>query len=847
MTVILRSPYWLALIPVVLLVIGWAFVTRRSALPRAALALRAMILISVIGALADPIRPGTAGPSPLLVLVDQSSSVTPEVRAAAWQTATQIAAQRGGAPTTLAAIGRDTVVATDDQQPQVAADGTDLAAALRLAQGFTQQGGQVLLLSDGAATTPGVAEAAQALGARGVHVSVLPLVDDLQLDARVADISLPAGLRAGQNFRGAVTIESTSATEATLVIALNDQPINETQVSLEAGSTIFPLPGSVPDPGVQRFRVELRLDDAHPENNVLDTTALVGPAPRVLVIERAPDSAAGLRDALEQQGVQSEALRPADLPSRLSDLRRFDAIVLQDVPATSLSLDQQSTIREFVRSMGHGLLALGGSNSYSLGGYKGTPLEEALPVKMETPPRRERQQVALLLIVDRSASMFSTDPAGSKLELAKGAALAATQVLVPDDRVGVLSFDTSTEWTVPFTRIGEGLALTEIQDRIAALHYGGGTDIYQALGVGLPDLARQDVTVRHAVLLTDGRSFTADADDYDRLVQAARDQGITLSTIAIGDDADTVLLEQLANKGGGRYHFAADPQELPRLTLLETEIAREDPRIEGAFQPQPVGGHPIVRGFVPRQLPNLDGYVAVTPKPEAETVLRSPEQDPIVTAWQYGLGRSVAWTSDSGETWGRAWQQWPESALFWTQMLSYTFPDPSQGPLTLRIDQATGDSDAPPRIVAEALDDDGAPLDLADVGARVRNPDGSEQTLRLKQVAPGRYEAPLAAAADGAYSLGVALRKNDQQLEASAGWAKPYAAEFALQPDRALLERVATISGGQVLQSAADAAAAVQAEAPRPTQAYWPWLVGLALLLWPLEIAIRRGWLVRRR
>lgn len=849
MTIIFRSPYWLLLIPLVLAVIGWALITRRTMLPRAALGLRALIMIAMLGALADPIRPGTAGPAPLLVLVDQSASVTPAVREAAWTTATQIAEQRGDAPTTLAAIGRDVVVVPDGAQPEVEADGSDLAAALRLAQGFTEQagqGGQVLLLSDGAATAPGVDEAAQALAARGFKVNVLPLVDDLQLDARVAAISLPAGLRAGQGFRGAVTVESTSAAEATLVISLNDQPLNETQVSLQAGRTSFPLPGSVPDPGVQRFRVELRLNDAHVENNVLDTTVLVGPAPRVLVVERTPDNAAGLRDALEAQGVQSEALRPADLPSRLSDLRRFDAIVLQDVPATALTLDQQSTLREFVRSMGHGLLALGGSNSYSLGGYKGTPLEEVLPVKMDTPPRRERQQVALLLIVDRSASMYSLDPGGSKLELAKGAALAATQVLVPDDRVGVLAFDTETEWTVPFTRIGEGLALTEIQDRISALRYGGGTDIYKALGIGLPELARQDVTVRHAVLLTDGRSFTADTTAYDRLVQAARDQGLTLSTIAIGDDADTVLLEQLAKQGGGRYHFAADPQELPRLTLLETEIAREDPRIEGAFQPQPAGAHPIVRGFVPRTLPELNGYVAVTAKPEAETVLRSPDQDPIVTAWQYGLGRAVAWTSDSGEEWGQAWQQWPESGLFWTQMLSYTFPDPSQGPLTLRIDQAAGDQGASARIVAEARDDDGAPLDLADVGARVRGPDGSETTLRLKQVAPGRYEAPLSAADNGAYSVGVALRKDEQQLEASTGWAKSYSAEFALQPDRALLERVATISGGRMLQSAAEAAEAVQAEAPRPTEAYWPWLVGLAALLWPLEIAIRRGWLRRR-
>jgi Ca-activated chloride channel homolog len=361
--------------------------------------------------------------------------------------------------------------------------------------------------------------------------------------------------------------------------------------------------------------------------------------------------------------------------------------------------------------------------------------------------------------------------------------------------------------------------------------------------VGLPELAEQDAVVRHAVLLTDGRSFTANRDAYDRLTEQARSYGITLSTIAIGDDADTELLQRLADQGGGRYHFAADPQELPRLTLMETEIAREDPRVEGEFQPRSAGAHPIVRGFVPSQFPSLAGYVAVTPKPEAETVLQSPQEDPILTAWQYGLGRSLAWTSDSGEAWSGNWQSWQESALLWTQMLAYTFPDPSQGPLTARIDR----SGSQPLIVADARGDDGTPLDLADVGARVEAPDGSEATIRLKQVAPGQYQAPLPVEANGAYTVGVALRKNDQQLEAQTGWAKPYSAEFALRPSGELLQRIATISGGRVLSSADEAADAVKAETPRPTQAFWPWLIGLAVLLWPLEIAIRRGWIRRRR
>jgi uncharacterized membrane protein len=584
---------------------------------------------------------------------------------------------------------------------------------------------------------------------------------------------------------------------------------------------------------MHRLRVELRLADRHPENNMAETALRVGPTPKVLVIERQPDAAAQLRDALEAQGIQSEALRPADLSSTLSDLRRFDAIVLEDVPATALSLDQQAALREYVRTLGHGLLTLGGANSYSLGDYKNTPLEEVLPVSMDTPPDRERQQVAMLLVVDRSASMYAAKREESKLELAKGGALAVTQVLASDDQVGVLTFDTEAEWQVPFQRLGQGLALSEIQDRIRAIDYGGGTDVYRALGTGLVELAKQDAPVRHALLLTDGRSYGSD-EQYQTLVEAARANNITLSTIAIGSDADTGLLERLAGWGGGRYHFVADPTELPQITLRETEIARENPRIEGTFQPKPAGAHPMTRGFVPSQLPNLDGYVGLTLKPDAEAVLTSPDNDPILATWQYGLGRAVAWTSDGGELWGAQWRDWEQSSVFWAQTLGYLFPDPAQGPLTAHIDDR-GDG---PVLVAEARTDDDTPLDLADVGARIEGPHGEEMDVRLQQVAPGQYTAPLPADAAGTYTIHLALQKGEQQLEASTGWTQPYAAEFAKQPNRALLERIAAATGGRVLGSADDVA--TKSDGVSSTNAWWPWLVSAALLLWPLEIALRR-------
>ncbi|HSH81004.1 MAG TPA: VWA domain-containing protein [Herpetosiphonaceae bacterium] len=847
-SVILRSPGLLWLLPLVLVVMG--AIAWRGTIPRAALLVRTLLFASLVVALADPMLPGTAAPPALLVLVDASASVPAERRDESWQAALAAADAHGRDQTTLAAFGRNVVVAAGDSLPEVDGAASDIPAALRLARGLLPDDtGRILLISDGASTSPGAETAAAELAAAGITVDVLQPTEDERGDARVAEIGVPAGLREGQSFRGEIVIAASAATTATLRLEQEGEEPSSQRVTLEAGRNVVSFAGTAGRSGVHRYVAQLELDDAHAENNRLERAVVVGPVPRVLVVERTPDSAAQLRDLLEQGGVQSEARRPDDLPHRLSELERFDAVVLQDVPAASLSLDQQAALREYVRALGRGLLALGGANSYGLGEYAGTPLEDVLPVDMHPPPRRERQNVTLLLILDRSASMYGSDPRTSKLELAKGGAIAATQALVPNDRLGMVIFDTNTEWVIPFTTVGEGRSLSQIQDEIARIEFGGGTDIYAALEEGLPAIsAEAGGGPKHVVLLTDGRSYANDRG-YERLIEQARAAGVTLSTIAIGDDADTELLERLANQGAGRYHFAADPQELPQLTLKETEIAREDPKVEAEIQPRPqmvgASAHPTLRGFVPRRLPRLGGYVATTVKPTADLILASPEGDAILAGWQYGLGRALAWTSDSGERWAGNWQSWNEGASFWTQVLAYTFPDPAIGPLQARVEPGRAGAE----VVAEAFDAAGAPIDLADVAVRLQEPAGTEQTLRLKQVAPGRYAARLdAPLAPGAYRLSAALRKGEQRLEALAAWSQAYPAEFAgTLGGGELLQRVAEVTGGRTMQTAEEATTALVTPPARDPRPLWPWLAGLALALWPVEIAIRRGWLLRLR
>ena len=80
------------------------------------------------------------------------------------------------------------------------------------------------------------------------------------------------------------------------------------------------------------------------------------------------------------------------------------------------------------------MIVIGGTASYGPGAYAGTPLEDALPVTVKVTDGRERQRVALLLIIDKSGSM-GYDPSNGrgKIEMAKEAARLAAGALAPGD------------------------------------------------------------------------------------------------------------------------------------------------------------------------------------------------------------------------------------------------------------------------------------------------------------------------------------------------------------------------------------------------------------------------------
>ncbi|NJP07631.1 MAG: VWA domain-containing protein [Chloroflexaceae bacterium] len=897
----------LLVLPILIAIWRW----RGMRLAPAALVLRIITVVLLVLAVADPSYNQEEVPlsPPVVVLVDQSDSLTPEgqafLRSEAARLVEQLTMTDEDSPAnqnqrlTTLWFG-DHVVAAGDGEATGDTDvllqaldpsESNLAGALRTARQLVAPAGNqspepahdkanqtIWLITDGIQTTGDAQVEAYAAANAGLTINVVPVDPIQQPEVRISSIQTPRSVHMGEEYPVHIVIANGLAlqdvtadqqglvgpAQGTLRLWQNQALLAEEQVTIDPGDTSFTFRTRAETPGVSQIRVEIEAQpDTFDQNNTGSATTLVTPPSRILIVEGREGNSFELSSALWSAGIESEVIQAEQLPSRLSELQAYDGMVLVDVPGHILSLDQMTSVQEFVRSEGRGLVVTGGQNSFGLGAYQDSPLEQVLPVTMDPPPRDERGDVAMLLIIDRSASM-TVAIGTSKFDMAKEAAILATETLQSNDSIGVLAFDTRQDWVIQFQRIGEGLGLKQIQDTIALLGSGGGTDIYGALQMGLSQLSYQDASVRHVVLLTDGRSFTNDYNAYQMLAETARDEGITISAIAIGRDSDTQLLDQLAQWGGGRYYYAEAADDIPRLTLRESEIARTDPSVEGTFQADLTDVHPLLRDFVPAELPSIDGYVATTVKDGAEMVLESPDDTPVLAAWQYGLGRAVAWTPSVTAPWAENWSDWSEFGPFWAQIVRYTLPAPestsTDSPLTVQLEPRPGGA----RLVVDALEASGESIDLADVAARITLPDGNTRDVGLRQVAPGRYVQDLVMPTPGAYTVLVVLDRQGERHQTEMGYVYAPAAEYNPPAEvlygLPLLNELTQITGGSVM-TVDDVSNLRAAEVPEtvvesPTwlqqgtdwlPPIWLLLLTVALITWVLEIAVRRGFFIRDR
>ncbi len=707
----------------------------------------------------------------------------------------------------------------------------------------------LVLVSDGNETAGDALTAAQA---GGVTVSTVPLPMSETPEVQLAEIRMPGQVREGEPFHLDIVVQSNLETEGNIGLYKGAFKVLDEKKQLKIGENVFRFRQTVEDQRQQEFSATVSAPenaDTILDNNRAAGLLFTGGKPRVLLIDSEPRTSRDLASALREQDITVE-VRPAEgMPRTLDDLDNFEALILSNVPATALARRQMELVRTYVSDLGGGFLMLGGEQSFGLGGFYKTPVEEILPVRSDFEKEKEKPSFGICLVIDRSGSM-----GGQKIELAKEAAKAAVELLSPRDFAGVIAFDSAAYVVSPMQSASSTGA---INSAISTIESAGGTSIYPALVEAHDQLRRVSAKLKHVILLTDGFS---EPGDFEGIVRQMAGEQMTVSTVGVGE-ADHQLLTMIAENGKGRHYSCDDPQAIPQIFAKETMTASKSALHEMPFVPVVVTATEALAEVDVETAPPLLGFVVTRPKPTSQFILATETSEPLLVWWRYGLGMSVAFTSDAKSRWGAEWLTWPGYAKFWAQVIRQAMRKADQRGATLEMTpyfgaQSGSQHSRGVRVTLNAVDDADRYVNEAFGKTTVIRPDLSTQEIALEQIAPGRYEANVPLDDRGGppsttLQLQTTLQRGTAQatiLSQSRGVTVGYPEELKLRPSNTeLLRQIAETTGGLHDPTAAALLSLSTDQMAHRATPLWPFLLTAAALLSVLDVLLRRMDMSRKR
>ncbi len=806
-----------------------------------ALAIRVVVLTALVCAVAglQMLRP-VEGMNVFFVL-DRSDSVPSPQQEAAKEYVNTVAKQKKrGDKAGVIVFGSEASIESSPSdaldlekiQAVVGTERTDLASAVRLGTAAFPETGQkrLVLLTDGNENIGDAMTAVLAANQQlGVTVDVVPMGVSRANNVSVQKLQLPPKLKKGQAFEVKIHILADQATPATVRLFRNEQFLGEKRVQLSAGKNLFAFPQTLPEPGYYGYDVQVDVkDDPLPQNNRGSGFTIVSGDPEVLIVSADPEKDKPLAAALLASQIKNRLVGPAGFPGTLAEMQSYDAIFISNLEAGDAHLgnDRLKLLESAVRDFGVGLVCVGGDQTYAAGSYRNTPLESTLPVNMELDSKKVLPSGAVVLIMH--GMEFNNGN-----QVARDCAEGVLAALGPSDEMGVLLWDGTERWLFELQKVGNR---KELAAQIAGMNQGDMPSFQGPLEQAYAALKKSTASLKHIIVFSDGDPTRP----TEELMKSIVDDRITVSTILISGHSGPDTMEFMAERGKGRAYEVKSPDNLPQVFIKETAVILKSAIYEEPFTPQLRSSSEVVRGIGAGEYPKLLGYVATTPKPRAETPLWTDKGDPLLAHWQYGLGRAVAFTSDAKAKWGKLWLNWDKYRQFWSQIASWSLRRIENADFNTEVTVDKGEG----VINVDASDAEGNYRNFLNLQALVVSPKGQSQTVHVEQTGPGHYEARFPTKDVGSYTLHL-LDIKDGKVRASQrlGASVNYSPEFTTsEPNLNLLRRIAESGKGKVLDPTNFELTPFSHGRHKTFQprALWEWLVRFAILLFILDVAVRR-------
>ena len=805
-------------------------------------------------------------PRRVVYLADGSASIDPAQRA--WM-ARRIASLESVRPArmerALMVFGREAVTIVEAgreplrdperilqrlQQAPLQRDQTNVEAALLSALPMFPPGhrGSVILLSDGRETAGDLTGLLAHLRRLGLQVFPVPPPSSGVLKTAWDALIVPPVVQRGSSVPLHLLLVNSAQhpINASITVRLHDVAIKERYLLVRPGWQALTVSVPAVARGTLPLDVEVTIPDQGLSQRRRAYTQVEGP-PRLLFVSEQPATLPPLAAALKRREIEIAMARLSDLPAHTDGLLEYDAVVLFNIPKSSIAPAQAEALRGYIEGFAGGLIMVGLGGDLSAQTTQSAPVDALLPIVFEPKGLQEaKRRVCFVMLIDRSASML-----GPRIAATKRAAVSLVKQLSPEDLVGILAFDTQPYVVAEVQPAGQiGPALVE---KLVKLRSSGGTDVYPAMTAAVNRLELTGATLKHIILLTDGQTPYHEKA-YAALIQSLKLSGTTVSTIGIGSAfVNEEFLQWLARSTGGTYYPLRSLEELPKLLARDTQ--------------QELGRLPFAEGYVRasktpttdwfpdiERWPAVRGYLTATARPTArvdvalETTSESasqPTREPLLARWSLGRGRVVSLTSDADARWMPEWVRWEHFEGVWAHIVRWTMRPRLAEDLFVRVEEA---SDRPRLIVEGELHDPRGLLVAASGEARY--------PVSLVQSGTWRWEAALDQVPGGWYQLTLESRGPAAQGAAQANhlsddaqasvfatrWiqlgAPPTAGEVAgLPPDEAALQQVArATSGAYDMPDRAFFPATTTVPVSLPLFRWWLPLALLALLI---DIAAR--------
>ena len=648
---------------------------------------------------------------------------------------------------------------------------------------------RVVLITDGEENEGDSTKIAGTLREKGIDFKVLLVEKDRGKEAAVINVTAPSQLNKNEKYNLIVNVKSNFKTKGKLTLFDGNKKALEEPIEISKGENKYVFSDIADSTGFKAYKAVLEAEeDSDNRNNEASAIINVLDEPVVLLLEGSDSDGEEIAKMLSAANMDYKRYNAKEAPSTIQSLIQYKTIITANVSAEKLNNGFVNALEPYVKDFGGGLVAIGGDDSFALGGYYKTPLEKVLPVNMELKGKKAIPDMSILLVIDKSGSMSDGSGGVGRIELAKEAASRVLDSLRDQDDIGVLAFDDSMYWVVEPQKPTDR---EEIRSKIGSIRAGGGTSILPPLKESVKTIKNIDSKIKHVILLTDGQ---AEKTGYDQVLSDAANLGVTVSTVAVGHDADANLLKYISEKAGGRFYQTDEYTNLPTIFAKETFMAAKAYINNREFTPKIVSNHAAISNVLNSGLPNLLGYVAASPKDTARVLLESDEGDPILTLWQFGLGKTIAWNSDMNGKWSGNYVNWENNSVLWNGIINWTIENYEDNEL----------------LIDTYLDGGYASISVKQRESReeyttkaiVTTPSLDTLEIELNADAPGQYKGVFKAEETGSFLIKV-VQSRDEEIVRSvgSGISVPYSPEYRIDAKTDKLDRLINESGGRYIDN----------------------------------------------